>query len=179
MRCALMDLLDGEVCLPPSEGTAGYWVKRGSGCAQSTLDVQFAATRNDVAHIQHDMAQRGITDVLVQAHVTGDVLKCYGVRGTSFFRAFYPSDDGVSKFGDERRNGPSHHYTYDAGLLREQTERVADRCSLDIYGTDYIIRPDGVPVLIDLNDWPSYSRCRDEAAEAIARRIIQRLNNEN
>jgi hypothetical protein len=46
---------------------------------------------------------------------------------------------------------------------------------LDVYGGDWIVQTDGTPVLIDLNDWPSFSPCREEASEAIAQRIIDRL----
>ena len=31
-----------------------------------------------------------------------------------------------------------------------------------------IVRADGSFCVIDFNDWPSFSRCREEAAEAIA-----------
>jgi hypothetical protein len=34
----------------------------------------------------------------------------------------------------------------------------------------------GAPVLIDVNDWPSFARCRDEAAEAIAAHVCGRLD---
>lgn len=37
---------------------------------------------------------------IVQAHVPGDLVKFYAVKG-GFFKYFYPSDDGESKFGDE------------------------------------------------------------------------------
>ena len=33
-----------------------------------------------------------------------------------FFRTFYPSDDGQSKFGDERINGKARHYTFDTDV---------------------------------------------------------------
>ena len=55
-------------------------------------------------------------------------------------------------------------------------DQAASTIQLDIYGGDCIIQPDGRPVLIDLNDWPSFSRCRDEAAQAIAERISEMLN---
>jgi hypothetical protein len=32
-----------------------------------------------------------------------------------------------------------------------------------------------MPVLIDVNDWPSFKRCREEAAEAIAGYVGERL----
>jgi hypothetical protein len=32
-----------------------------------------------------------------------------------------------------------------------------------------------MPVLVDVNDWPSFSRCRTEAAAAIAEYLFDRL----
>ena len=178
-RPAVMQLAADEMSVPPAEGSDGYWVKRACGCAQSEADVQYAATRDEAQRLSSTMEQRGIVDVLVQAHVAGDLVKCYGVRGTDFFRTYYPGDDGQTKFGYELQGGRPRHYTYDAAALHRTLNRVAGRCSLDVYGADCIIRPDGEPVLIDLNDWPSFSRCCDEAAEAIARRIMQRMNDED
>ena len=40
-----------------------------------------------------------------------------------------------------------------------------------IYGGDAVVRRDGSFCMIDFNDWPSFSRCREEAALAIACRI--------
>ena len=41
-------------------------------------------------------------------------------------------------------------------------------------GGDLIIGHDGVARLIDLNDWPSFSACRSEAADAIAKLVTKR-----
>lgn len=45
---------------------------------------------------------------------------------------------------------------------------------VDVYGGDCIVRPDGTFCVIDFNDWPSFSRCRGEAAEAIARLALHK-----
>ncbi|MDE7089400.1 MAG: hypothetical protein K2O54_04710, partial [Prevotella sp.] len=112
--------------------------------------------------------KRGVTDHVVMAHVTGDLVKFYGVRGTGFFRYFYPTDDGETKFGDEQYNGQAHHYSFDTSQLQADVDRLAGAVGLDVYGGDCIVRADGTYCIIDFNDWPSFSRCRDEAAEAIA-----------
>ena len=52
-----------------------------------------------------------------------------------------------------------------AGLLAEQ---LAAAVGLEIYGGDCIVCADGTWYMIDFNDWPSFSRCREEAADAIA-----------
>ena len=89
--------------------------------------------------------------------------------GSSFFRHFYPTDDGQTKFGDETaRNGEAHHYAFDVSALQSEVERLAQLVGIEVYGGDAIIDRDGRFYIIDFNDWPSFSRCRDEAAEAIA-----------
>ena len=72
------------------------------------------------------------------------------------------------KFDDERRNGAAHHYPFDVSALQSECERLAEAVGVDVYGGDAIIRDDGSFCLIDFNDWPSFSRCREEAAAAIA-----------
>ena len=154
--------------MPPKEGQDGYWLKRGDAAAQSKDDVVFAADSEALKQAITTMQQRGITSYTVSAHVKGDLVKFYGVCDTGFFRYFYPTDDGKTKFEDEHRNGPAHHYPFDAGLLQNEAERLAEAVGIKVYGGDAIVRADGSFCLIDFNDWPSFSRCREEAAEAIA-----------
>jgi glutathione synthase/RimK-type ligase-like ATP-grasp enzyme len=45
--------------------------------------------------------------------------------------------------------------------------------SLHILGVDVVIG-NGPPVVIDVNDWPSFSPCCDEAASVIARLVVVR-----
>ncbi len=158
----------------PREGHDGYWVKRGDASAQTPGDVCFCPDRERATAAEQEMKDRGITEVDTRAHVTGDLVKFYGVRGTPFFRFYYPGDDGQSKFGDEAHNGRPHHYPFDADSLRQTADRAAELLDTDIYGGDCIIHPDGTPVIIDFNDWPSFSRCREKAAEAIATCIMRK-----
>ena len=154
--------------IPPKDGIDGYWLKRGDAAAQSKGDVVFAADRDTLRQAIADMEQRGISEYTVSAHVVGDLVKFYGVFGTGFFRYYYPTDDGQTKFDDERRNGSAHHYPFDISALQGETERLAEAVGIDIYGGDAIVRDDGSFCLIDFNDWPSFSRCREEASDAIA-----------
>ena len=157
---------------PPEEGTDGYWLKRGDAAAQTSVDVVFAADKQALATAKRAMSDRGITDIVVSAHVVGDLVKFYGVGHGRFFRYYYPTDDGQSKFGDECRNGMACHYPFDVDALRHEAERLAQAVGIGIYGGDAVIRSDGSFCLIDFNDWPSFSRCRDEAAEEIVKFII-------
>lgn len=168
-RCTLAAVMrECGIPVPPAEGSAGYWLKRGDAAAQCRADVVFAADKRQLEQQMAAFRRRGIDSYTVEAHVVGDVVKFYGVRGTGFFRHYYPTDDGDQKFGDEARNGVAHYYAFPLGDLQRAVERLAAAVGVDIYGGDCIVRADGSFCIIDFNDWPSFSRCRDEAAEAIA-----------
>ena len=164
---------ENHLPLPPSEGEKGYWLKRGDQSAETQEDVCYCANRAELELAKERLQQRGIVDFIVQAHVEGDLIKFYGVEGTNFFRCFYPCDDGETKFGAEQRNGISHHFSYSKGQLQHDAEQLSRLLQTPIYGGDAIIRADGTYVIIDFNDWPSYSRCRQEAAQAIVERVRQ------
>ena len=161
--------------MPPEEGPDGYWLKRGDAAAQGRGDVVYAKDRKQLAERIHEMEQRGIKDYTVSAHVVGDLVKFYGVRGTDFFRYYYPTDDGQTKFDDERRNGQAHHYAFDADDLQRNMMRLAEAVGIEVYGGDCIVREDGSYCVIDFNDWPSFSRCREDAADAIVE-IVNKVN---
>ena len=161
--------------VPPKDGTDGYWLKRGDAAAQTSGDVVFAADKEALATAKKTMGDRGITDIVVSAHVVGDLVKFYGVGQGRFFRYYYPTDDGQSKFGDECHNGVACHYPFDADALQHEAERLVETVGISIYGGDAVVRSDGSFCLIDFNDWPSFSRCRDEAAEEIVRFIVYSL----
>ena len=173
-RSLLDDLMrENHIPMPEKESSRGYWLKRGDAAAQSNKDVVFCFDTESLARAKADFLDRGIHDMVVSAHVSGDLVKFYGV-GTRFFKYFYPSDDGISKFGDESRNGKAHHYLFDINALRTDVSKLAELTGVDIYGGDAIVGRDGRYYIIDFNDWPSFSRCREEAAKAIAAEIISK-----
>lgn len=157
-----------DIPMPPVESNQGYWIKRGDMAAQHKGEVCYCKDRAELASKAKAFEAKGITDYVVSAHVAGDLIKWYAVRG-GFFRYYYPSDDGDTKFGDEAVNGMAHHYAFDVEALRQAVEKVAHAIDIVAYGGDAIVRPDGSFCIIDFNDWPSFSRCRAEAAEAIYR----------
>ena len=170
-RSRLQEIMERlSIPLPPREGQDGYWLKRGDAAAQSQEDVVYAADRQALETAIETFKQRGITDYVVSAHVKGDLVKFYAVKG-GFFRYYYPTDDGLTKFDDERHNGPAHHYPFDSSAMQHDAARLAEAVGVEVYGGDCIVRADGSYCFIDFNDWPSFSRCREEAAEAIARLV--------
>jgi len=161
---------ENHLPLPPDKGDDGYWVKRADAAAQSKEDVCFCHDWAEVEKIKSTFMQRGITDIVTQAHVKGDVVKFYGVEGTDFFRYYYSGDDTETKFGDEERNGKPQYYSFSSSDLQTDAEKLACLLQTPIYGGDAIIQEDGSYVIIDFNDFPSFSKCRKEAAKAIFER---------
>ena len=162
---------ENHLPFPPDEGNDGYWVKRADASAQSKEDVCFCQDWTEVENVKSAFMQRGIINIVVQAHVKGDVVKFYGVEDTGFFRYYYSGDDTETKFGDEERNGKPQYYPFSSSNLQADAEKLACLLQTPIYGGDAIVREDGSYVIIDFNDFPSFSRCREEAAKAIVGRM--------
>ena len=158
---------ESNLPLPPREGFDGYWVKRADAAAQSKEDICFCHNKDEVEQAKSAFIVRGIVDIIVQAHVKGDVVKFYGVEGTDFFRFYYSGDETETKFGDEEKNGRPQYYPFSSSALQADAERLSYLLQTPIYGGDAIVREDGSYVIIDFNDFPSFSRCRKEAARAI------------
>jgi glutathione synthase/RimK-type ligase-like ATP-grasp enzyme len=131
------------------------WVKRGDVHAQRPDDV-VAASWPDLSSALAAFAGRGIRRAAVQTHVPGPVVKFYSVRGGQFFY-WYPAEGGTTAGLNAGCDG-----------LQALAERAARALDLAVYGGDAVLTPNG-PVLIDLNDWPSFAPVRAAAAAAIAR----------
>lgn len=159
---------ENDIPCAPLHGDHGWWIKRGDEAAQEKGDVRFAADERERDATIEEFHKRGITDIVTTAHVRGDLVKFYGVTGTAFFDTTYPTDGGFSKFGDETRNGTSSHTPFDIAALHGDASRLAQLTGIEVYGGDCIVRSDGSYAIIDFNDWPSFSVCRHDAAEAIA-----------
>ena len=150
----------------------GFWLKRADMASQTEADVQHV---DNAAEIERGLATfhaRGIDDVVITEHVVGDIVKFYGVYGTGFFRIFYPTDDGLTKFDNERFNGEAHHYAFPMDKLHGHAEQIALLTGIKVYGGDCIVRSDGSYAIIDFNDFPSFSRCRADATRAIVRLLM-------
>ena len=156
---------NGEGCRKDN----GFWVKRADMSSQTAADVQHVDNAEGIEETVRMFHRRRIADVVITEHVVGDIVKFYGVYGTGFFRIYYPTDDGLTKFDNERFNGKAHHYAFAKDKLHCHAEQIALLTGIKIYGGDCIVRSDGSYAIIDFNDFPSFSRCRDEAADAIVR----------
>ena len=154
-----------------AEEPRALWLKRGDAPVETADDVVFVADAAAYDAAMQRFHARGISDVVVSPHVAGDVVKFYAVAGTGLLRVRECADSG--KFGHGQHNGPLHHYHYDAAAFADMVWQAGRCCGLTAYGGDAIIRADGSFCLIDLNDWPSFSSCRDEAADAIVQAVLE------
>ncbi len=163
-------------------GTAAYspkvdffplWLKNGDGCAQSKKDTVLVENERELNILLHEYTDRGVKSWLLQEHVCGDLLKFYGVEGTEFFDWDYASMDH-SKFGLESVNGEKRGFPFDILELKNLATQASKVLGVPIYGGDCVVDSRGRLFLIDFNDWPSFSRCRNKAAEAIVDRILKR-----
>jgi hypothetical protein len=145
--------------LVDEEGT--LWLKRGDVHAERTEDV-LRLTQGELAGALSGFMERGIPWAALQRHVAGPVLKFYGIADRSFFR-FYGAQSGP--------HAPAP--PVDETALCKVAFAAAERLGLLIFGGDVALpRPDQ-PVLIDINDWPSFAPYRQEAGSAIAKFVHQ------
>lgn len=158
----------------------GYpmWLKRGDGWSCHHGDVAFVTNCNEATEAIQDIFSRGAKEIICSPHIEGDIIKFYGVSGTNdaepFFRICYP-DVEKTKFGLEKHNGICQKHPFDKIALQLIAFNAAKALGLDIFGGDCIVSPNGEIHIIDINDFPSFSAYRNEAAEAIARLINSRL----
>ena len=133
----------------------GVWVKRGDVHSTDANDVQLHFNRSSIENNLAWFHSRGVGLAVLQEHVPGDPIKFYGVLPQRWFRWFYQNPEEVLE------------YPFSLDHVRKTAEMTAARLGLDVYGGDIVVNPDGV-CLIDINNWPSFAACREEAAEQIA-----------
>lgn len=159
-----------SAALPPPEQLRALspdhqkvWIKRGDVHAERPEDV-LATSLEDVATALRAFTGRGIPWVALQEHVPGPVVKFYGVTDGRFFN-WYGSDAG---FGGARP-------VVDENRLKALAFEAAAILGLEVFGGDVAFPEPDRPVLIDINDWPSFAPFRDDAARAIAAYITHRF----
>ena len=154
-----------------SLGSKVFWIKRDDFHAIHKEDVVPVYSIDEGNMVLREFALRGIERAVISEHLAGDLVKFYGVRGTTFFHRFYPFDARHSKFGHEIVNDAINNFPFSEDELRRIANRAADILGVYVYGGDAIIAEDGTMRIIDFNDWPSFAPCRDEASQYIAETI--------
>ena len=79
---------------------------------------------------------------------------------------------GMNDLAGARRSLSLYRRKEPEGAHLEEVERLAAATGVSIYGGDAIVRADGSFCLIDFNDWPSFSRCREEAADVVTELVV-------
>lgn len=174
-KSLIISTMDKVTTYPSGRDVNFCWVKRGDFHAIHREDVTYVRNKENLREVMAEYALRGINRVVINEHLEGDLVKFYGVAGTSFFHWFYPFDKKHSKFGHEEINGKPEGILFDVEYLKEICDKAAAALNVMVYGGDCIIDPDGTIRIIDFNDWPSFAPCREEAARAIASVIIKSL----
>jgi hypothetical protein len=139
------------------------WIKRGDVHAERPEDV-VATTLDALPEAVRAFTGRGIPWVALQEHVPGPVVKFYGVTDGRFFN-WYGADAG---FAGERPQ-------VDENRLKALAFEAAAILGLEVFGGDVAFPEPDRPVLIDINDWPSFAPFREPAARAIAAYITHRF----
>ncbi|HEY3219785.1 MAG TPA: hypothetical protein VGJ80_03565 [Gemmatimonadales bacterium] len=137
------------------------WVKRGDVHAETRADV-VSAKEAGVSDAIAGFARRGVTRVALQAHVAGPIVKFYAVADGRFF-SWYSADGGAVDVSERS--------------LRALVFAAARAVGLEVFGGDVAFPQPDAPVLIDLNDWPSFAPVRIAAAAAIAAYIDEKASN--
>lgn len=154
-RGVILDLIAGER-LDGLDPSRGVYVKRGDLHALGADDVQRVDHPAMLDTVLAGFKRRGVRRVYVQQAVDGTLVKFYGVSGGEYFAAL------------PERGALAH--PVELGL-RQAAERAAAALGLEVWGGDAIVDGDELTI-VDFNDWPSFSRVRDAAAHAIARRCL-------
>lgn len=162
-----MFLCDGELQL-----LLPGWVKAMHPKGVTSADVTYVQTPLEADAKVMELQSQGYSDIVVTKHVEGPVVKVYAVvreGQVAFLRWFLPQAEGYTKFGDERHNSVcAEDVSLDESGLSQFVKRVSEVVGLSVFGFDAILTAEGVLSVIDVNDWPSFSKFREEAADAIA-----------
>ena len=168
--CVVQNLDDIERCKKIL--TNGAWIKRGDFHALDDDDVQFCNSCDKLEDIFESFQKRGVDTIILQEHVEGQIYKFYGVLDRYFSLRY------MGHTTKDRYNLETKENTLQVDPL--ELEEVAFECAammdLSFFGGDFIITDDGRFYLVDVNDWPSFRTCRDEAALHMAWHTLSQLN---
>lgn len=138
----------------------GVWVKRGDVHRTHPRDVELVFDRASLESSLESLYSRWVELALLQEHIEGDLIKFYGVLPQSWFRYFYQTP--------EKNRG----YPFSPEKLRNTAEAAARKLDLEVYGGDIVVTETD-HFLIDINNWPSFAVCREDAAEQIASYLVR------
>lgn len=168
------------LCEPSLQRLLPGWVKAMREDGARPDDITFVQTPLEADTNILRLASENVPDIVVTRHEDGELIKCYVVLSSEglqprMLRWFRPQVTGYSKFGEaETHNTLLEQLSVDEESLSALATKIGAALGLQIFGFDAIIRPDNKLVVIDVNDWPSFSICQQEAADAIVSEILTR-----
>lgn len=149
------------------------WIKRGEAHSMHKEDVSYCRHPEEAQEVLQEYFLRGIGRAVVSKHVSGDLVKFYGVQGQPFFYWFCPFVANGGTYGCSALNEGGPDAVKAMGLqLKKMCLHAAEELNVSIYGGDAVILPDGSASIISFNDWPSFASCRTEAASHIAKSVL-------
>ena len=149
-------------------GMQQCWIKRGDFHTQHAEDVSYVRSAAEAQDVLQEYFLRGFRRAVISRHLPGQLVKFYGVAGTSFFHWFKPFEPENEKPGREE----CRHMEAE---LKRICQHAAHELNLTVYGGECIQSADGSLSVIDFNDWPSFSACRAEAATNIAKAVMSAI----
>lgn len=151
-------------------GPFPVWVKRADVHNTQSGDVELVPSPEKLRMALAALHGRGISRVVLQQHIPGDLIKFYGIgkplaghRQDVWFKWFYHRDQDLAR------------HPFSEETLQTLTQRAASALGLEVYGGDAIVTTAGKIFLIDINAWPSFALFREEAAAQIATWLLRRL----
>jgi len=154
-------------CEPELQQLLPGWVKvmREGGTRHD--DVTWVETPLEADARVLELVQQRVPDIVVTKHIEGDLLKVYAVAPDMVY-AFYPQEMHYTKFGTaEQHNSALARIPFSKEDLKTIACGISRTFGIEIFGFDVIVEPNGHIVVIDVNDWPSFSAYREKAASAI------------
>lgn len=147
-----------------------FWIKRADFQTIEPIDVIRVASFKEAQEVLKNYFKRGISRSVISSHIEGNVIKFYGVKQNNWFYYYYPKED---KFHN-KINQTDRYTAFDEKALVEMCQRAANLLDLDIYGGDAVIDSEGKIYIIDMNDFPSFSSCKEIAAEQITKAFVDK-----
>lgn len=155
------------LCEPHLQTLLPGWVKGMHPRGVCEGDVQYVVDAMAADSRVITLAAEGYADIVVTEHLPGSVVKVYCV-GSEPVHWMLPQLSGYTKFGDEAHNDlPASDALPDVSRLSTLAAAIASAMQLQFFGFDAIVGPEGQLRVIDVNDAPSFSPCRELAAERI------------
>ena len=136
-------------CEPELQALLPGWIKAMHLRGVSEGDVRRVNTPLEADSAVLQFAMNGYNDLIITRHEEGRLQKLYVV-------------------GDQIVNLPEDESVAFAELARN----IRRTLNLDVWGVDLILTEHG-PIIIDVNDFPSFNACRDVAAPLIADYVMQ------